>query len=332
MWSNIRPATTKAVGAVCAIAIDAEEDFDWLSPVYGTGYSTACMKNIGMLKDIFAAYGIVPTYLLTYPVLEDAEVVSILRRQISRGECDVGIQLHPWVTPPFDGADEAASSFPGNLDPQREERKVVELARKFTECFGAAPRLYRAGRYGLGERTPGILEQHGFTIDTSVAPHTNFTDEGGPDYSLYDYRPFWFGEQASMLEIPLCRSIVGWSGQLAPAIYRTLSTPAFVNWRILTLLTRSRCAERITLSPEGNDLAAMIRLVRRLHAGGQRIFTISFHSSSLAAGRNPYVQTRAELHRFYDRLSGILDFMATRQSMRFVSLAQIPALMEAPAQ
>jgi hypothetical protein len=331
MWSNIRPATTKAAGAVCAVAIDAEEDFDWLSPVYGTGYSTGCMKNIRVLRDIFAAYGVVPTYLLTYPILEDAEVVSILSRQINRGECDVGIQLHPWVTPPFDDADKAASSFAGNLDPAREELKVAELARKFTECFGRPPRIYRAGRYGLGEHTAGILERHGFTIDTSVAPHTNFTAEGGPDYSGYAYRPFWFGEHTGMLELPLCRSIVGWSGRLAPAIYRALSAPTFVSLRILTLLTRSRCAERITLSPEGNDLAAMIRLVNRLCASGHQIFTLSFHSSSLAIGRNPYVQTRAELHAFYDRLSGILDFMATHQSMRFASLAEIPALMQEPA-
>ncbi len=330
MFHNIRPAFPRADNPVCAVAVDAEEDFDWMKPVYGTGMSTACMKNIRVLQEIVGAYGIAPTYLLTYPVLEDAEVVSIIRRQLDRGECEVGVQLHPWVTPPFDRDADSASSFPGNLAPEIEERKLRSLIRKFVECFGAEPRIYRAGRYGMGSHTAQILEKLGFEIDISLAPRTTFTAEGGPDYADQEYRPFWFGENSRILELPLCRSIVGWGGPAAPAIYRAFTAPALVNMRILTMLTRSRCAERITLSPEGNDLSAMIRLVRRLHTGGHRIFVVSFHSSSLAIGRNPYVQTKAELHAFYDRLSGILDFMASELRIGFTSVGKIPDHLEAP--
>jgi hypothetical protein len=75
----------------------------------------------------------------------------------------------------------------------------------------------------------------------------------------------------------------------------------------------------------------MRRLVRRLYEGGQRVFVLSFHSSSLAVGRNPYVRTKAELHGFFDRLSAILDHMAGRYAMRFARLGEIPAYLEAPA-
>ena len=94
--------------------------------------------------------------------------------------------------------------------------------------------------------------------------------------------------------------------------------------RIPGLVTRLRFAERITLSPEGNDLGAMLRLLRRLRARGQTVFVLSFHSSSLAVGRNPYVRTRAELHGFYDRLSALLETMASRMQFRFASLAELP--------
>ncbi len=324
LFPNVTSSVARSSRPVCALAVDAEEDFDWDRPFAGTRYTTACMKNVRDLQEIVGAYGIVPTYLLTYPVLEDADVVHILRRQLRRGECAVGVQLHPWVNPPFDSSEGAGASFSGNLAPALEERKLVELNRRFVQCFGIEPLVYRAGRYGIGPHTASMLERHGFTVDTSLAPRTVSTDEGGPDHSDYDYETFWFGEQRRLLELPLCRSIVGWGGRWAPAIYRRLSTPALARLRVPGVITRLRCAERITLSPEGNDVAAMLRLVRHLRARGQTIFVLSFHSSSLAAGLNPYVQTKAQLHGFYDRLSQVLDTMASKLGFEFASLADLP--------
>jgi hypothetical protein len=332
MFANVVPSRPKSGRLVCALAVDAEEDFDWDKPVYSTDHSIQCMRNIRDLQEIVGAYGAVPTYLLTYPVLEDDDVVRILRRQISRGQCDVGVQLHPWVNPPFDKpsfvAPQTGTSFSGNLPPGMEERKLVALKRRFVERFGTEPRIYRAGRYGLGLHTAAMLEKHGFSIDTSLAPRTSTTDEGGPDYTGYDYKTFWFGTRRRLLELPLCRSIVGWGGRWAPPVYRSLVKPALSRSGIPSVVTRLRFAERITLSPEGNDVGAMLRLVRHLSATGQTVFVLSFHSSSLAVGRNPYVRTKAELHVFYDRLSAILDAMALHLQIGFASLAELPGYLE----
>ncbi|MDB5372850.1 MAG: hypothetical protein JWP04_1492 [Belnapia sp.] len=329
-FPNRRPAVAKTDALICAVAIDAEEDFDWAAPIFGTPHTTSCMHHIRDLQAILGAYGIVPSYLLTHPVLEDTEAVHILRRYLARGECDVGVQLHPWVTPPYDGDINGNASYSGNLQPEVEMRKLVTLTECFTERFGRPPRIYRAGRYGLSEHTADQLEELGFEIDTSLAPRTDFSAEGGPDYSGYDYGPFWFGRRGRLLELPLCRSIVGWGGAAAPPFYRAFTTPYADRLRLSALLTRTRFAERITLSPEGNDLRAMQRMVRGMRRTGTRVFVLSLHSSSLAVGRSPYVRDRAELHHFYDRLSGILDFMARQQPIRFASLAEIPALLEPP--
>jgi hypothetical protein len=334
MFSNVTPATSHSSRLVCALAVDAEEDFDWDKPVLSTDYSTHCMRKISDVQEIVGAYGVIPTYLLTYPVMQDKEAVQILNRQISRGQCDVGVQLHPWVNPPFDGPScgswGSGTSFSGNLPAGLEERKLIELKRRFVECFGREPRVYRAGRYGLGSDTPDMLERHGFTIDTSLAPRTTSLDEGGPDHANYDYQTFWFGRHRRLLELPLCRSVVGWGGGLAAPVYRRLATPTLKRLRIPGTVTRVRFAERITLSPEGNDVGAMLRLVRHLRARGETIFVLSFHSSSLAIGRNPYVQTKADLHTFYDRLSAILDALASRMRFEFASLAELPSYLEEP--
>jgi hypothetical protein len=334
LFGAVKLARAKSGTPVCCLAIDAEEDFDWLNPTEGTAYSTACMKNIRDLQDIVSPYGVRPAYLLTYPVLEDADAVRIIRRQLETGRCIAGIQLHPWVTPPFYGGAGREASFTGNLDAALEERKLLTLKQKFIECFGSEPRIYRAGRYGLGPHSATLLERHGFSIDTSLAPRTNFTGEGGPDYTDYEYEVFWFGRQRPLLELPLCRSVVGWGGSPAQRLYHALSAPhraeQRVPLRLLSALTRSRCAERITLSPEGNEFDDMRRLLRRLRERGQTMFSLSFHSSSLGIGGNPYIRSKADLHRFYDRLSQTLDCLANALAFRFASLLDVPDLLLPP--
>jgi hypothetical protein len=327
LFRNIRRPEQVPDNPVCCLAIDAEEDFDWAQPVYATGYSTQCMQRITDLHEIVSAYGLKPTYLLTYPVLEDNDAVGIIRRQHQRGECDMGIQLHPWVTPPFEEPTDNVS-YLGRLETAVEERKLQELIARFRQAFGFAPMMFRAGRYGLSPATTGLLEKYGFTIDTSLAPRTDFRHQGGPDFSDYDCEPFWFGEHRQLLELPLSRSLVGWSGALAPHLYRAASAAPLARWHVPAMLSRLRCAERVTLSPEGNDTAAMLRFLRHRQSHGQTVFSLSFHSSSLAPGRNPYVRSKANLHTFYDRLSAILDAMASR-GFQFLSLADIPALLKA---
>jgi hypothetical protein len=314
---------------VVTLIVDAEEDFNWSRPVEGTAYSTACMHAIGPLQEIMGSYRLPPTYLLTYPVLEDADAVRLLRRYLDRGACQLGVQMHPWVNPPFGTGADRRLSFPLNLPGTIEEAKIVRLAERFTAAFGFPPRVFKAGRYGIGPGTVAVLERLGFTVDTSVAPRTDFGAEGGPDFSAFGTAPFWFGTSRRMLEVPVCREVVGWLGAAAPAVYHPVAGPAAAAAR--RLLAWARGAERITLSPEGNDAAAMGRLIRALRAGGQRLLALSFHSSSLAVGHNPYVRSRRDLHVVYDRLSAVLDGLARRADTVFAGVTELPALLaEAP--
>jgi hypothetical protein len=314
---------------VATIMIDTEEDFDWDLPVEGTSQSTSYLSHVSELQTILAAHNIAPTYLVTYPVLQNPTIVSIFRRLNETGRCTLGLQLHPWVTPPFSGEAESRNSFSGNLAPDIEAEKLACQTAKFIECFGMKPRIFRAGRYGLSTHTAALLEKFEFDIDTSIAPRTSMIDEEGPDYSDYDCTPFWFGKHREILELPLCRSIVGWGGANKAALYHASNRLGLKGSRLAGLLAGSGLAERITLSPEGNDLNAMRRLVRSLLRRGQMILPLSFHSSSLWPGRNPYVRDRADLHWFYDRLSAILCALSDEFNCRFVSAPEIPALLRA---
>ena len=335
VFANRQPARLSdaqaRIGPVCTVAIDVEEDFDWNNPVQGTAKSTQHLRNLRLLGSILSAYGARPTYLLTYPVMQDPDALTIIRHQYERGECAIGVQLHPWVTPPFGETPSPRVSFLGNLDANQQEAKLAVQIAAFEACFGFRPIVYRAGRYGLGASTPDLLEKHGFTVDTSIAPRTDFAGAGGPNYAGFSSEMFWFGQSRALLELPLCRDIVGWGGRFGPSLYRWVARKAEAQSPIAALLARSRFAERITLSPEGNGSAAIQRLVRGLEKRQQNVFPLSFHSSSLQAGRNPYVRSKADLHQFYDRLSETLDGLVGRFGARFVTVEEIPALLVPPA-
>jgi hypothetical protein len=334
LFPDARPVPPRSPSArpLCVVLVDAEEDFDWRHPVQGVAFDLGGMRRLPDLHAILGAYGAAPTYLLTYPVLRDAAIVAALRERLERGQCHAGIQSHTWVTPPFDGPAAPRGSFACNLDAALEEAKLLTLTRLFRECFGRDPTIFRAGRYGIGPATPPLLEKHGFLIDTSLAPRTSFRDEEGPDFSAEEFRPFWFGRTRRLLELPLCRSIVGWGGPAAARAYRWLAAGPPRRQALIGPLAWSRCGERVTLSPEGNDAAAVGRLVAALLRRGQGVLALSLHSSSLGIGRNPYVRDRADLHRFYDQLSAILDMLAGRFRVSFVAAPDLPArLTEAAA-
>jgi hypothetical protein len=330
LFPSRRPALTRQGQRLGTLVIDAEEDFDWTKPAPDTWRSTESIRHVGQLHQILGSYGIVPAYLLTFPVLQDDEAVRILRDLRDREKCVLGIQLHTWVTPPFGERWSREQSFAANIDLALEERKLLSLRGMFIERFGYAPTVFRSGRYGLSHGTAGLLESHGFTIDTSIAPRTSFRAEGGPDFRAFDTEPFWFGRARDLLEFPLSRSVVGWGRRFAPLVYAAVPGNDDDRSVMRSLLNRSRFAERITLSPEGNDARAMRRLVDRSIARGCNLLSLSFHSSSLHVGNNPYVRSHRDLRVFYDRLSSILDYMTGACGFEFVAIDKMPGLIVPP--
>lgn len=297
---------------VLCIIVDAEEEFQWNRPVSARNNATASIHHQRRAQDIFSAYGARPTYLVTYPIAADPSATAVLRDYMADGRCEVGAQLHPWVTPPFDTEPSERLSFPGNLPPDVEREKLHRLTGTVAEAFGAQPTVYKAGRYGFGPNTGGLLEREGYVVDTSLIPRTRYSASGGPDFATYDYGPFWFGRRRRLLELPVTRALIGAIAARAPWAYDLSQRAAPRALRLPALLARSRLLERVTLSPEGCDLPALRRLTRSLLARGERILTFSYHSPSLMPGNTPYVRNQHDLAVFLDCISGFLNFFCDR--------------------
>lgn len=309
LFPHREPLALPASGPpILVVVIDTEEEFDWHGPFARENVAVTAMRAQGPAQRLFERYGVTPTYAVTYPVATQVDGHRPLQELFASGACEIGAHLHPWVTPPFEEAVNGVNSMAGNLPAALERAKLTRLVEAIGSSFGHRPALYKAGRYGLGRNSAPLLEELGFTIDASVLPETDLRAKHGPDYRGYGCTPFRFGRQRRLLELPVTVGCIGPLARSAGARRHLLGRPALERLRIPGLLARARLLERITLTPEGVDHAAHRRLVRALLARGERIFTLTYHSPSLAPGHTPYVRSVADLIRFLDRIERFLAF------------------------
>jgi hypothetical protein len=289
------------------VFVDTEEEFDWSAPRRREGSSTTATRALPEIQQRFRAAGIEPVYLVDYPVAGDPRSVAILRGFVEAGEALVGAQLHPWVNPPFEEQLTAVNSFAGNLPPELEHAKLAELTDLLERGIGRRPWIYRAGRYGVGPNTAQLLDQLGYDLDVSVRARFDYSEEGGPDFSAFEPRPYWAGPSRNVLELPLSAAYVGLLRDRGAALFS--ATRRYPLSR--GVLARTRLLARVPLSPEGTSPGEAVAAIHRLIEDGVRAISLSFHSPSLVPGHTPYVRNASDLRAFNRWWDVVLDFLAT---------------------
>jgi hypothetical protein len=305
------------------VVVDTEEEFDWSAPFSSDATSVGNIAFQTLAQAIFDRAGVVPTYVVDYPVARSARACAVLRPWAEDGRCEIGAHLHPWVTPPLHGPTDLRHSFAGNLSPELERAKLAVLTQAVASAFGRNPQLYKAGRYGLGDATYGILAELGYTIDLSIVPYTDFSAHHGPDFSSYSPLP-WRSDHG-ITALPLS---VGFAGKLrrhGQWLYPRLAGPGGLRLHLPGVAARLHLLERIRLSPEAHSLAELIRLTQASLAAGQRLFMLTYHSSSLLPGGAPYVGSVEERTRFLTRLEDYLAFFLGRCRGRTASVGAVAA-------
>src|SRR5262249_18704611 len=97
------------------VLVDAEEEFDWGEPFPPPNPRVSNIAAQHRAHRIFDLYGIVPTYMVDYPVARQRDGYRPLAELQHDGRAGIGAQLHPWVTPPFTEEVTVRNSFAGNL-------------------------------------------------------------------------------------------------------------------------------------------------------------------------------------------------------------------------
>ena len=308
------------------VVVDAEEEFDWDQPFSRTAQSVSSIRQQHQAHYTFDRYGVVPTYVVDYPVASQSDGYGLLKELLVAGKCEIRAQLHPWVNPPYDEQINQRNSYPGNLPAALEEEKLKRLTGAIEQSFGFRPTVYKAGRYGVGPNTAEILVRLGYQIDTSVLPARDLRPKSGPDFRRCTARPYWFGPGRRLLELPLTAGVIGAWSRSHPGLYPIVASPLGEAVRLTAVLARLKLLDRITLTPEGISIDEAKRLTRVLLADGHRVFNASYHSPSLVPGFTPHVRDTGDFYRLLAWLEQYLAFFTAELGGRVMTAGAIREL------
>jgi len=310
-----------------SVVVDVEEEFDWTKPFSSESRGVEAIRWINLGHAVLRAFGITPAYLLTYPVACSSVAAGLFREMLAEGTCEVGAQLHPWVTPPIEETISDFNSYPSNLPVDLERRKNAALIAAIERATGTRPRIYKAGRYGLDLSRADMLASLGFEVDTSVMPYHDFgTMGGGPDFFGLPSGPFWLNRARTLLGLPSTQGLVGLlAGRLGDGALRLLYDGPLRQMRLPGVLARLGLLERLRLSPEGFGADSARRLIDACQARGATSFVLSFHSPSLRPGCTPYVRDDADLTRFLDTIYDTLHYLTASVGAKPASIMELYA-------
>ncbi len=314
------------------VTVDTEEEFRWDQPLARTGHTLETVSRLRDFQKFCDGYGVKPVYLVDYPIAESAEAVAVLRDLVADSGAEVGIQLHPWVNPPFEEEVNQFNSFAGNLPNALETQKFTGLVETIRNNIGVEPRMYRAGRYGAGPSTAammcammaqGTLGAGGLVIDSSVRTKFDYSYAGGPDYRAQSLHPWWINREARLVELPLTTIFWGVFRKFGDFLY-----PRLWRWPWMRgALAELAVMERISLSPEGIPVREALKAIDIAVKDQLPILNFSFHSPSLSPGYTPYVRSEADLEKFYDWWRIVLDYLAMK-GIQAASIDEVVAAIE----
>ena len=298
----------RSFGQRFLLTVDTEEEFDWDAPLTRDRHGVTHVERIATFQEFCENEGVVPVYLVDWPIAQSPRAAEILRGPLAAGKAEIGVQLHPWVSPPFDEEVTPRNSFAGNLPRELEEAKFRNLRDAIEDNFQVAPAIYRAGRYGIGANSAAMLVEGGIAIDTSVRANFDYSRENGPDFRNHPLAPYWVDEAKTLLELPLTTVFWGLLRRQGRSIYPALAEmPA-----LRSLLSRGGLLERIPLTPEGVTVEEAIRGIDIALDDGLPLLVLSFHSPSLAAGQTPYVRDEGDVDAFYDWWRRVFAYLEQR--------------------
>lgn len=291
------------------VTVDTEEAFDWNATFCKIEYN---IDNLFIyhkkFQDFYQRHHVQTILAVSYPLLDDDKSVELLKEIFSKKLALSAIHLHPWVTPPHKETRNAFNSYAGNLPFELEEQKIITMCEIFEARLGIRPKIYKAGRYGIGKNTSKILEKLGFEYDLSYLSGRNFSYDGGPDQRHITDEYF---KTNNITHIPVTGGFLGDFSHIK--FLQNLVLKEKIGFlKVRGLLSRLRWCEFINLTPENMPLEEMELLTQDLYQKGREIFQLSFHSSSFLAGYLPHAQTEEDVIKLEEKIKKYILFFSEK--------------------
>lgn len=288
------------------ITIDTEGDNLWAKP---TVIETQNAEGLYRFQELCNSFRFKPVYLTNYEMAISDSFVRFGRKYLEDGQCEIGMHLHAWNSPPsFDLTGDDYKNQPYLYEYPKEviDSKVGFMTNLLRSTFGCEIVSHRAGRWAMSEEYFTILAEHGYKVDCSVTPGINWSGtlgnpagKGGADYSNapHDVYRISCGKEYSILEVPVTISRI--------PRFEKLDFPCWMQDK-LTPLVRRFFYRNVWLRPMGDNLESMIALVNT----APDYLQFMIHSSELSVGLNPTFLTEESIDTLYMDLQMLFELIS----------------------
>lgn len=316
------------------ITIDTEED-NWM-PYSEVGYSTHNISRLPRLQELFARFGVRPTYLVSYQVATSPHAIRVLGDFAASNGCEIGAHCHPWSTPPYREAPLLPNSMLCNLPPMLQAEKIRSVHEAIKSNMGRTPTSFRSGRWGYSETVAATLAALGYAVDSSITAYTDWSYCSGPDFSEMSPKPYRFmpsdiyheDPAGRLLEVPATVGYLQRDFAKSNTLHKRIRLSPLRHLKVIGVLDRLKLLSRVALSPENATAGQMIALARKVRANAYPLLVMYFHSSTLTAGLTPFVRTVEDEKELLDRITAFLEF-ARDEGITSITLSEAAALFPA---
>jgi hypothetical protein len=288
------------------ITIDTEGDDLWSCPREITARNLAFLPRFQALCERF---GFKPTYLTNWEALSDEGYQAFAKDALARGQCEVGLHIHSWNSPPLVPLTDDDYRHQPYLTEYPEEllrAKVRFMTDQLEQVFERKMLSHRGGRWAFDAVYARALVDEGYQVDCSATPHESWrscpgdpSGIGGPDHSAAPDTPYFieFGPgEPRLLELPvtiLRRPRYGPELWLRKALGKK---PYRADW----------------MQPNGRNLRRLLAVVDEVAAQRRPYLEFTFHSSELMPGGSPAFRTARDIERLYAHLEMLFERVGRR--------------------
>ena len=291
------------------LTIDTEADNAWSRP------DKIEMKNfeeIPRFQKLCEKYQIIPTYLLTYEYATYQPAIDFFKVKLKEHKCEIGHHLHVWTTPPFsnekNGVDiDWIQAYQFELPNELFEKKANSLHEAMTKTFGIEPKIHRAGRWGVDNRTIDWLSNNQYLIDTSVIPRYNLSSNlgkkmVGKDFFRIGQEPFYWKTKNTndILEVP----VTVFSKNTNIKSFTDIIQRLFPNNKVVrSAITKIHKPKMLRPNPSYH-FSYYYNTIKN-SSKNNRPINMMLHSSELAYSCSPFTQSKEN----YEKIWKILEYI-----------------------
>ncbi len=316
-----------------AVTIDTEEEWDWDAGWPVRRHSLSNISDAPKFQDLCARHGAKSTWFTDWSVMRDDASKAILLELATRDGVELGMHIHPWLTPPITTGEEygVRDSFLATYSPETIGEKLESVWSLF-EAEGHRPTSFRGGRYSSGGAIHDFLQSKNFVADASVVPFTTWPDDGAPDYRRRNLAPRRIPpktkEGHALWEIPVTLAFTRPNFEAWAKRFEAFESTFLRHLRPIGILQRLGIVQRVWLNFEDTPADDMLALIDVLEPLDLECITLTVHSSSLQLGGNPYSRDEASVKRIWDTADQVLSSLSTRRGFSPETISEIAVTLE----